>query len=108
MTLNCSVSSASPATTNVVMGYVGNNNIYLDLDSSPSEDKEIVNDFIEVIGNHLNVNILDYDGSDYFEANIIIPGETDTEEIFIEYFSFSEEEKIKVNQFVNLIYSLAE
>lgn len=107
MTLNCSVSSSSPATTNVVMGFVGNNNFYLDLTTASASDKKIVNDFIGVIGTHLSVNILDYDGSYYFEANIVVPEETDLEEITIEFPSLTTTKKNKVDAFVNLMVSIS-
>lgn len=103
MTLNCSVSSSAPATTNVVMGFVGTSNIYLDLDTASVADKKIVNDFIEVIGNHLTVNVLNYNGLDYFEANIVVPGETDLESIDIEYSTLSDSDKNKVEEFINLL-----
>lgn len=107
MTLNCSVSSSTPATTNVVMGFVGNNNFYLDLNTASESDKKTVNDFIGVIGNHLSVNILDYDFLYYFEANIVVPEETDLEEITIEFPSLTSSKKNKVTSFVNLMASIA-
>lgn len=108
MTLNCSVSSSAPATTNVVMAYVNSNNVYLDLSTASTEDVKTVNDFVSVIGNHITVNILDYNGPDYFEANIIVPGETDAEEISIEYSSLTTAKKTKVTKFVDLISSLVQ
>ena len=108
MTLNCSVSSSAPATTNVVMAYVNSNNVYLDLSTASTKDIKVVNDFVGVIGNHITVNVLGYDGSDYFEANIIVPGETDIEEISIEYSSLTAAKKTKVTKFVDLISSLVQ
>ena len=106
MTLTCSVSSAAPATTNAVIGFVNSDNIYLDLTTASVEDKKIVSYFINVIGNHLNVNILDYNGSGYFEATIVIPGEADIESISIEYPSLTTTKKTDVDAFVNLVNSL--
>lgn len=106
MTLNCSVSSSAPATTNVVMAYVNSNNVYLDLSTASTEDVKIVNDFLNVIGNHMTVNILDYNGLDYFEANIIIPEETDFDIVTINYLTLNENDTNVVDDFINLIKSL--
>jgi hypothetical protein len=106
MTLYCSVSSAAPATTNVVMGYINNVNYYLDLDNASAADKKVVTDFLQVIGNHINVDILDYDFEKIFEATIVIPGEADLEVHEVSYSNFQEEDKIKITSFVNLINSL--
>jgi hypothetical protein len=105
MTLNCSVSSSAPATTNVVMGYVGINMYYIDMDQTSLENVKIVNDFISVIGKHALVDILDYNIDDNFEANIVIPGEADIEEITIDYTSLTAAKKNKVNAFVELVLS---
>jgi hypothetical protein len=106
MTLNCSVSSSAPAITNVIMGYVNNVNYYLDLETASAADKKIVTDFLIVIGKHVNVDILDYTEEIQFETNIIIPEETDLEEITIEYSSLTSTKKTKVNNFVTLVKSL--
>jgi hypothetical protein len=106
MTLNISVNSAAPAITNVIMGYVGQASYYLDLQIASAEDIKIVNDFLQVIGNHINVDILDYDFEKIFEANIVIPGEADLEVHEVSYSNFQEEDKIKITSFVNLINSL--
>jgi hypothetical protein len=104
MTLNCSVSSSAPSTTNVVMGYVNNNNIYLDLSTSPTADVKVVNDFILVIGNHITTNIENYPLDGYFETNIVLPyGDCDLDIINIDYNSLSDNDKNIVDQFVNLI-----
>ena len=73
MTLNCSVSSAAPATTNVVMGYVGVNSYYIDMTNTSQANVKIVDDFVSLIGKHVIVDILDYNINNTFEANIIIP-----------------------------------
>jgi hypothetical protein len=108
MTLYCSVSSAAPAETNVISGFVGNNQYYLDLSTTTAANKKIVNDFLGVIGNHINVDILDYNLDDTFEATIIIPGEADLEIITLEYPSLAAAAKTKVNSFVNLANTLAQ
>lgn len=107
MALNCSVSSAAPATTNVVMGYINNVNYYLDLDIASVEDKKTVADFIEVTGKHVNVDLLDYPEEVQLEADIIIPGEADLEEVTIEFPLLSEESKNAVTNFISLIKSKA-
>lgn len=106
MTLYCSVSSAAPATTNVVMGCVNNTTYYLDLDTASAADKKVVTDFLTVIGKHVNVDLLDYPEEIQLETDIIIPGEADLEEITIEYTSLTAAKKTKVNNFVALIKSL--
>ena len=106
MILNCSVSSAAPATTNVIMGYVNNVNYYLDLETASAADQKVVTDFLIVIGKHVNVDLLDYIEEIQFETNIIIPGEADLEEITIEYPSLTSAKKTKVNNFVTLVKSL--
>jgi hypothetical protein len=106
MTLYCSVSSAAPATTNVVMGYINNVNYYLDLDNASAADKKVVTDFLTVIGKHVNVDILDYPEEGQLEAAIIIPGAADLEEITTEYTLLTAAKKTKVDNFVALIKSL--
>lgn len=105
MTLNCSVSSSAPATTNVVMGYVGANIYNIDLTNTSAENVKIVNDFVDVIGTHSAVDILDYNINTTFEANIIIPEEADLEYNTIDYSSLAEADKTKVTAFVNLVLS---
>jgi hypothetical protein len=105
MTLNCSVSSAAPATTNVVMGYVGVNSYYIDMADTSQENIKIVNDFVSLIGNHVIVDILDYNLNDTFEANIIIPGEADLEELTMEYPTLTAAHKTTVTAFVNMVLS---
>ena len=107
MTLYCSVSSAAPATTNVVMGYINNVNYYLDLDTASAADKKVVINFLTVIGKHLNVDILDYPEEGQLEADIIIPGEADLEEISLNYDSLTDESKTITSNFVDLIKSKA-
>ena len=106
MTLYCSVSSAAPATTNVVMGHLNNVNYYLDLETASAADKKVVTDFLTVIGKHVNVDMLDYPEEGQLEATIIIPGEADLEEITIEFTSLTAAKKTKVDKFVALIKSL--
>jgi hypothetical protein len=107
MTLYCSVSSSAPATTNAVMGYVNNVNYYLDLDTASAADKKVVINFLTVIGKHLNVDILDYPEEGQLEADIIIPGEADLEEISLNYDSLTDESKTITSNFVDLIKSKA-
>lgn len=106
MTLNISVNSSAPSTTNVVMGHVGQASYYLDLQTASAEDVKIVNDFLKVTGNHINVDILEYNFEKTFEATIIIPGEADLEVHEVSYNNFQEEDKIKITSFVNFINSL--
>jgi hypothetical protein len=104
-TLYCAVSSSAPATTNVVMGFVGVNDYNIDLTTAPEETVKIVNDFISVIGKHVLVDVLDCNVTDIFEINIIIPGETDLEQITIEYPSLTAAKKKKVDAMINLVLS---
>jgi hypothetical protein len=106
MTLNISVNSSAPATTNVVMGHVGQKSYYLDLQIASAQDVKIVNDFLKVTGNHINIDILDYDFEEIFEAIIVIPEEADLEVHEVSYSNFQEEDKVKITSFVNLINSL--
>ena len=103
MTLYCSVSSSAPATTNNVIGYVGVSNYYIDLTTASAETVKTVNDFISVIGTHILVDVLDSNVTDIFEINIIIPGETDLEQIAIEYPSLSAAKKKKVDAMIDLV-----
>jgi hypothetical protein len=103
MTLNCSVSSSAPATTNVVMGYVGVNLYHINLAETSQDNVKIINDFISVIGKHSIVDILDYNIDTQFEANIVIPGDADLEITTMEYPSLSAANKKKVDNFVSLI-----
>ena len=103
MTLNCSVSSAAPATTNVVMGYVGVNSYYIDMTNTSQANVKIVDDFVSLIGKHVVVDILDYNINNTFEANIIIPEEADLEEITMEYLTLTAPHKATVTAFVDLV-----
>ena len=107
MTLNCSVASAAPATTNVIMGYYGINNYYLDLTTASDEDKKIVNDFLTVIGEHLTVNLLNAPISVDVDTNIIIPGVADLESIDLDYETLTPAKKTKTDLYISLIQSLS-
>lgn len=106
MTLHCSVSSAAPATTNIVMGFYGQNNFYLDLATATPENVAVVNDFIDVIGKHAAVEIVDYTGETEAEINVIIPDAADSEQLSLTYPALSNTAKGKVTAFLNLIESL--
>lgn len=106
MTLNCSVSSSAPATTNVVMGYVGQNSYYLDLSTASAEDVKVVTNFLQVSGKHINVDVENYNIDSTFEANIIVPEECTLETITIDFESLNQSNKDAINGFVNLIKSL--
>jgi len=107
MTLNCSVSSAAPATTNVIMGYYDINSYYLDLTTASTEDKKIVTDFLTVIGKHITVNLLNAPISDTVETTVIIPGVADLESIEIDYETLTAAKKTKVDVYISLIQSLS-
>jgi len=107
MTLNCSVSSAAPATTNVIMGYYGINSYYLDLTTASTEDKKIVTDFLTVIGKHITVNLLNAPTSSVIETTVIIPGVADLESIEMDYETLTAAKKTKVDVYISLIQSLS-
>jgi hypothetical protein len=107
MILNCSVSSAAPATTNVIMGYYGINNYYLDLTTTSTEDKKIVTDFLSVIGKHIYVDILNVPISDYVDTTVIIPEAADLESTEIDYNTLTVDKKTKIDLYISLIQSIS-
>ena len=106
MTLYCSVSSAAPADTNVIMGYYDNKNYYLDLSTAAVEQRNIVEDYLLVIGNHITVNVENVPGNIVFESNIIISGEADLDIVTVDYNNLTQDEKNKVTAYVALVESL--
>lgn len=107
MTLNCSVASAAPASTNVIMGYYGINNYYLDVTTASIEDKAIVENFLAFIGSHFSVDILNAPISEVVDSNIIIPGEADLENVEIDYQLLNQTDKEIVDLYISLLQSLS-
>jgi len=106
MTLNISVNSSLPTITNVVMGNLGEKNYYLDLITTSNEDVRIVNDFIGVVGTHINVGILYYPEDIILESTIIISEVADLEIITINYLTLNENDTIVVDNFIDLLKRL--
>jgi hypothetical protein len=105
MTLYNSISSSLPANTYVVMGSVGSVSYYVDLSLETKLNQQIVSDFINVVGKHGCVNIENYSIVDIFEANIVIPNETDVEVLTIDYSSLPLNNQNIITTFVDYIVS---
>jgi hypothetical protein len=90
------------------MGYFNQAHFHLDLDESSVAEKNTVDDFLGVIGSHSIVHVTNIPSQDFFEANIVIPGEADLEESTLDYLSLSTEDKEKVESFMALLEAIAE
>lgn len=105
MVLYNSISSSLPANTNVIMGVVGDKSYFIDLTVESDDNKKIVSDFIMVTGKHACVNIENFTINEIFEANIVIPEETDSDISILDYDLLSNVDKVIVTNFVNYIIS---
>lgn len=105
MTLYNSISSSLPANTYIVMGTVGSISYYIDLSVETELNKQIVSDFIDAVGKHACVNIENYSIVDIFEANIVIPEDTDVEVSIIDYSSLPLNNQNIITTFVDYIVS---
>ena len=103
MTLYNSVSSSLPASTYCIMGNTLDYSYFIDLSKASVEDQKIVTDYINIIGKHVSANIEDYSREQFLEINIVIPEETDSEIITIDYPSLTISDQAKVNLFVDYI-----
>lgn len=103
MTLYNSVSSSLPATTYCIMGNTLDYSYFIDLSVASVEDKQIVTDYINIIGKHSSANIENYPADKFFEINIVMPEETDSEIVTIDYASLTEGDQSKVNLFIAYI-----
>ena len=103
MTLNISINSSKPANTYCVMGSLGVDSFYIDLTTSSDEYKTIVSDFISLFGANITIEISNYDIDVYFEANIIIPGDSTLDVTSVNYVELTTEQQHKIDMFVNLV-----
>ena len=107
MDLNVSINSSVPANTHCLMGSLGNNNIYNDLNNSSIEDKNIVNDFINLFGANIGITIKNFNIDLFFDIIVIIPQESFLDLVFYDYNDLSNEDKLVVNKFVDLVISIS-
>jgi hypothetical protein len=109
MILNLSVNSSLPEITNVIMGFVNDVDFYMDIDSTDQNNKDIISNMINLTGKHVVIEIINFDGIDSFESNIVIPDDQcDIEITSLDFNNLSIEEKGIVTSYVNMITALAE
>lgn len=106
MHLNISINSSLPEITNVIIGSVGDSDFYLDLDSATQEQKDIVSNFVNLVGKNIIVNIENLELSDHFISDIVISEPTTLDEVTIDYNSLSISDKLIVDAYVLLIEEL--
>jgi hypothetical protein len=85
------------------MGNTLDYSYFIDLSVASIEDQQIVTDYVNIIGKHSSANIEDYPMDKFFEINIIIPEEADSEIVTIEYSSLTVSDQAKVNLFIAYI-----
>lgn len=104
MNLNISINSSLPADTNVIMGFVGDTNLYFEISEFNIEQQNIINNFITLVGKHITIRIINYDINDYFETNIVLPNnDCDVNIVEIDYLSLDSNGRLVVDGYVNMI-----
>jgi hypothetical protein len=107
MELYCSVSSSLPANTKAILGCYKSVNYTLDLSDTTPENLTIVTNFVNTIGKHISVSLLNYPGDDQFDTSIILDDQDiDLEIVTIDYGSLDSTEKNSVNAYVALVDTL--
>lgn len=99
--------NSTPATTEAVFGSVDFKSFYLDLDQATVDQQKICADFLALVGGHASVNIINSD-HDFDDCNYVVVNGIETDAVELDYSSLSNTNKGKINNFANLLKSLAQ
>ena len=99
--------NSTPATTEAVFGSVDFKSFYLDLDQATPDQQKICTDFLALVGGHVMVNITN-SSHDFDDCNYIVVNGIDEEIVEVDYSSLTATKKGKINNFANLLKSLAQ
>lgn len=103
--VNITLNSSSPQTTNVLMGEFDLNSFYIDMDNFNSDENEIVNNAISILGEKITTTFYNTNyGYGYVTINIVKPtGEYVVEDVNIDFLSLTNDDKNKISELINLI-----
>lgn len=107
MSFIVTISNSTPATTEAVFGNVDFKSFYLDLDQATPDQQKICSDFLALVGAHIMVNITN-SPHDFDDCNYVVVTGSDGEIVEVDYSTLSTTNKGKINNFVNLLKSLAQ
>lgn len=107
MSFIVTMGNSTPATTEAVFGNVDFKSFYLDLDQATPDNQKICADFLALVGGHVMVNITN-SPHDFDDCNYVVVNGIDAEIVEVDYSSLTATKKGKINNFANLLKSLAQ
>jgi hypothetical protein len=99
--------NSSPATTEAVFGTTDFKSFYLDLDQATADQQKICADFFALVGGHASINIINSDHN-FDDCNYVVVSGVETDIVEVDYDSLTTTKKGKINNFANLLKSLAQ
>jgi hypothetical protein len=107
MSFIVTMGNSSPATTEAVFGTTDFKSFYLDLDQATADQQKICADFLALVGGHASVNIINSDHN-FDDCSYVVVSGVDTDIVEVDYDSLTTTKKGKINNFANLLKSLAQ
>jgi hypothetical protein len=96
-----------PATTKAVFGNVDFKSFYLDLNEATTQQKAICSDFLNIVGGHFSINIIN-SNYNFDDCNYVLENGIDEEITEVDYSQLTTQDQNKINLFANLLKSLAQ
>lgn len=108
MSFNINITNSGTANIEAVFGKTADMKSFnLDLDKATPEQQEICSSFLNLVGAHTTVSIIN-SAHDFTIVGYVIVEGADDESVEVDYSALSNVNKGKINAFANLLNSIAQ